>query len=180
MRASRMRLPNANEGRLTISNFTKELSQLPKSARYTTRRYVLASMLAAFAAMALPSRSAAQVITPAPGSAQRSEILNALRPSVQAQIGGTVEFVVSQLRVLQDWAFVSARPQRPGGQPIDWRATKFRRDWEQDMMSDLVLGLLRRNGTSWRVLEYAIGPTDVVWENWVKSHGVPRSLFIDQ
>jgi hypothetical protein len=115
--------------------------------------------------------------TPPAGSALRKSVLDGLRPTVQSEIGGPIEFVVSELRVLQDWAYVSAKPQRPGGAPIPWSATKFREAWANDAMSDLVLALLRADGGAWRVVDYAIGPTDVIWEGWMKTHRLPRRLF---
>lgn len=115
--------------------------------------------------------------TPPPGSPLRASVLDGLRPTVQQEIGGAIEFVVSDLRVLGDWAYVAARPQRPGGAPIQWNATKFRQAWADDTMSDLVLALLRADGRGWRVVEYAIGPTDVIWEEWMQTHRLPRRLF---
>jgi len=135
---------------------------------------------ACIAVAALPRAAFAQVTIPQPGSAQRGAILNALRPVVAKEIGGDIEFVVSTIRMLNGWAYVSAKPQRPGGAPIDWRATKFRKAWEQDMMSDLVLALLQLQGGDWRVVEYEIGPTDVSWVEWIKQHNLPRILFIDK
>ena len=34
---------------------------------------------------------------------------------VEAEVGKPVEFVVNEMRVLGEWAFVIATPQRPGG-----------------------------------------------------------------
>jgi hypothetical protein len=135
-----------------------------------------------FPAVALAWRAAQaqNVIKPARSSPQRIAILNALRPEIQAEIGGEIEFVVSELRVLGDWAYVSASPQRLGGKPIDWRATKFRKDWEDDVMSDLVLALLRRDGGNWTVVEREIGPTDVSWVEWIKTYKLPKLLFSDE
>jgi hypothetical protein len=142
-----------------------------------------ATLMILFGAMdgALSLRPArAQVTKPQPGTQLRANILDALRPTVQAEIGGDIEFVVDDLRVLGDWAYVNARPQRPGGRPIDWRATKFRKARELDAMSDLVLALLRRDSDSWKVVEYVIGPTDVAWEAWIEPHHLQRRLFIDE
>ncbi|MGD0024974.1 MAG: hypothetical protein ABSC37_10185 [Xanthobacteraceae bacterium] len=137
---------------------------------------VLSAVIAIMALLTAPA-FAQSITTPPPGSALRAEILNAYRPSVEAQIGAPAEFVIDALNVMGDWAFVEARPQRPGGAPIDWRATKFRNAFEADMMSDLVLGLLHRTGGGWQVVENAIGPTDVAWEDWLKPYNLPRELF---
>jgi hypothetical protein len=125
-----------------------------------------------------PAQAVAQVTTPGPGSSLRARILDAFRPRIQAEIGGRIEFVVNVIHVMNEWAFVQVRPRRPGGAPIDWRATRFRQDFEQDLMSDLVLGLLRRSGGRWTVVNGAMGPTDVAWENWVRQYQLPRALFL--
>jgi hypothetical protein len=139
--------------------------------------WLIATIVLVAAANIAPA--AAQVFTPPPGPPLRADLMNALRPTVEAEIGGRIEFVVSEFRVLQVWAYTSVRPQRPGGVPIDWLQTKFREAWRNDQMSDLVLALLWHDGSHWRVMDYAIGPTDVIWEEWLKRRGLPRQLFID-
>jgi hypothetical protein len=134
---------------------------------------------AGYLALALASTATAQVVTPQPGTPLRAEVLNGFRPTVEAEIGAPVEFVVTVIHVMGTWAFVSVRPQRPGGTPIDWRNTKFRQAYESDTMSDLALGLLRRSGPRWSVVEYAIGPTDVIWYEWMKTHRLPEQLFLE-
>jgi hypothetical protein len=124
-----------------------------------------------------PPALAQSIMTPPPESSLRVQILNAYRPSIEAQLGAPVEFVVDALNVMGDWAFVEARPQRPGGTPIDWRQTRYRQAFESDMMSNIVLGLLHRTDGGWQVVENVIGPTDVAWEDWLKTHNLPRELF---
>jgi hypothetical protein len=136
------------------------------------------TLLLAAACLSAATPLAAQT-TPPRGSPLRADLMNALRPTVEAEIGGQIEFVVTQLRVMQQWAFASVQPQRPGGTPIDWRRTKFREEFASDTMSNLVLALLAHDGAGWRVVEYAIGPTDVAWEEWIAKHRLPRQLFID-
>jgi len=139
-----------------------------------------AALVGCMAAAVILAPAFAQVVIPQPSTPLRAAVLDALRPVVEKEIGGAIEFVVSSIRILNDWAYVSARPQRPGGAPINWLATKFRKDWQNDAMSDLVLALLRRQVGSWGVVEYEIGPTDVSWVEWIKKHNLPRVLFIDQ
>src|ERR1700730_3040885 len=100
---------------------------------HLTRRRAIAAQLVLASAVLWPWIARAEVVGPALGSALRKQVLDALRPSVMHEIGGEIEFVVNELRVLAQWAYVNARPQRPGGQPIDWRATTVRRDWEQEL-----------------------------------------------
>ena len=56
--------------------------------------------------------------TPKRGSKDRSEIMNAIRPGVEKRLNAPIEFVIRELRVLDDWAFAQVVPQRPGGGPI--------------------------------------------------------------
>lgn len=163
-----------------MSGFVEGLSGPRGLLNRLKRRHVLVGLCAVVGAAPVASSAVAQVTVPQPGSTLRSAILEGLRPVVQRELGGKVEFAVSQMRVLEGWAYVSARPQRPGGVAMDWSATKFRKAWVNDTMSDLVLGLLKHEGDGWRVVECAIGPTDVAWEDWIKPHGVPRRLFSDQ
>jgi len=94
----------------------------------------------------------------APASPQRKAVLDALRPPVEAKIGRSVEFVVQVLRVEDGWAFVMADPQRKSGKPID--GNRYFDDF--DNMDGLrVDAVLQLKGGRWRVVDFAIGATDV-------------------
>ena len=43
--------------------------------------------------------------------------------------------------------------------------------------SDLCAALLHREGSTWKLVELAVGPTDVAWENWAEKHKAPAELF---
>ena len=131
------------------------------------------------ALFACGSPAAAQM-TPSRGSPLRAELMDALRPTVMSEIGGPIEFVVKELRVMQQWAYAFVHPQRPGGIPIDWNRTKFREDYRQGTMGDDVMALMRHDGVRWTVVEYAIGPTDVTWDGWRQDRRLPRRLFTDE
>jgi hypothetical protein len=84
------------------------------------------------------------VLTPAPGSAERRAILDALRAELRRWHEVEVAFVVDRLRVARDWAWVETRPQSPDG---------------QSQYED-VSALLRREQGRWRVLELGVDPDD--------------------
>jgi hypothetical protein len=93
-----------------------------------------------------------------PASSQRKGILDALRPAVEARVGPNVEFVVQVLRIEDGWAFVMADPKRKGGRPID--GNRYFDDF--DNMDGLrVDAVLQLKGDHWRVVDFAIGATDV-------------------
>jgi hypothetical protein len=135
--------------------------------------------LVVWMAVCLPATAQSWRITsPARGSTLRAEILDALRPNIERETGGPVQFVITALNVMGPWAYVDAKPQRPDGRPINWRATKFRQAYEADMFSGLVLALLlQRLDGSWIVVGTFIGPTDVAWYEWVDKYKLPEALF---
>ena len=112
-----------------------------------------------------------QAAQPAPGSAERRSILDALRPSVEARLGRNVEFVVTTIRVDKGWAFVMADPQRRGGRPIDGRAI-FGEHFD-DMDGLTVTAVLENRGGRWRVVDHAIGATDA-WYCGLAAAGARR------
>lgn len=109
---------------------------------------------------------------PAPGSAQRAAIMDALRPAIERKLGGQVEFVVRRAAVRDGWALVIADPQRPGGGRIDPKR-HFPNEVIEFMDGLTVNGILRFSGGGWTMVDHAIGPTDV-WYCGVE--GPPRSL----
>ena len=138
------------------------------------------SSLLAFALLALLGSvpAAAQaVVSPPKGAPLRAEVLNALRPTVEKETGGRVLFAVHALNVMGEWAYVSGEPLRPNGEKVDWRKTKYRRAFEADMFSGLVLALLRKQGDGWKLTELAVGPTDVAWIEWAKKYKLSNDLF---
>ncbi|KZM47688.1 hypothetical protein OA90_24810 [Labrenzia sp. OB1] len=103
---------------------------------------------------------------PARGTLERSELLNAVRPMLEARVGPPVEFVVDWMRSGNGWAFVQLSPQRPGGGVIDLSRTTFASNAEY-MDGLLTIALLRHQYGRWNLIDFAVGPTDVFW------HGDP-------
>ena len=121
----------------------------------------LIGLLAMLTAALLPSAGFAQTGTanaaPARGTQQRTAILNAVRPSIEARLGGRVEFIVHCLQVNNGWALANLDPQRPGGRPIEPSVVA---DW-QDGDGLTVTAVLRFRNGRWNLVESAIGATDV-------------------
>ncbi|MEO1281506.1 MAG: hypothetical protein AAFV69_07220 [Pseudomonadota bacterium] len=115
--------------------------------------------------------------TPERGSAERSAIMDAIRVPVEKELGPRVVFVVDQLRVGEGWAFLSGRPQRPSGAPIDYRLTPYAEDHAAGLFDDGLAALLQIDDGVWTVRALSIGHTDVIWETWAQDHGAPRGVF---
>jgi hypothetical protein len=134
-------------------------------------------LLAALFLVLTPVAALAQAETPAKGSPLRAAILDALRPMVEAEIGKPVEFVVDNMRVLGEWAFVMVRPQRPGGGAIGWAYTRYQSAYDAGAFEGEVTALLRETPAGWLVYEYNLGATDAVYSGWRDSYPVPAEVF---
>jgi hypothetical protein len=121
---------------------------------------------------------AQQIVQIERGAPDRQAILDVVRASVQHRLGIKVIFQVERLAVFGDWAFAGLRPRTETGNRIDYRRTRYAKDYEPDLDSDTVDVLLRRNGSAWSMVEEAFLPTDVVWEEWQKKYKLPRALFL--
>lgn len=109
---------------------------------------------------------AADPVEPARGTALRADLMDAIRPFAEYDLGAPVEFVVIELLVEDDLAFARVRAQRPGGGAIDMEATPL--VTRRGVPSDLIDGprieaFLGRTAGRWHIVEYVVGSTDVWW-----------------
>lgn len=134
--------------------------------RGVVNRFVQATIVALLLAIGVqPARA---YDTPQRGSGLRADLMDAVRPIAEWQLGAPVEFVVHDLRVAGRVAFASLTAQRPGGGEIDMRRTPMvrRGDYDPEIGDGPTMqALLQKSGPGWVVVTYAIGPTDV-WYAW--------------
>ncbi|WP_150525565.1 hypothetical protein [Roseibium sediminis] len=116
------------------------------------------------------------VFEPPRGSAERKEVLDAVRPLMEAHLHAPVEFVINWMRVGNSWAFVGVSPQRPGGGAIDPRGT-FLADQAEYMDGLHTYALLRHQYGRWNIVDFAIGPTDAFWDGSALYSQVPQGLL---
>ncbi len=114
--------------------------------------------------------------TPGIGTPERRAILAALRPDVEKDLRQRVIFKCREFRVHKGFAFLIAQPLQPNGKPIDYRKTRYARDVEWGF-EDQVVALLKQNGSRWRVLDWNIGATDVIYSPWPAKYGAPEDIF---
>jgi len=138
---------------------------------------LLPRLVVATAVLLAPTAAFAQVEQPAPGSPERAAILDALRGRTIGELGGPIEFIVHDIRVLGEWAFVEAEPQRPGGGDIFYTYTRYQAAWDAGALDEMVTALLRETPAGWLVYEYDFGATDVVWQPWMEYYPVPPEVF---
>lgn len=135
-----------------------------------------------FAALALASPLLAQSIrTPPAGSAERRQILDAIRPHIERDTGAPVEFVVRSLKLSGEHGFAALDAQRPGGRIIDLMRTPLGRAHMRSGLDAPMIdcchaeAVLRRVRGRWTVLEAKFGSTDVWYEDWCRNR-LPKGL----
>lgn len=114
--------------------------------------------------------------TPRAGTAERKSIMDAARVPIESKLKKKVVFKVDRLKVENGFAFLMAVPQTPEGR-LAYDGTEYERARKAGFASDIVCVLLRLYHDKWRVLDFAIGPTDVVYEDWDKKYDAPSSIF---
>ncbi len=142
---------------------------------------VLALVLAMASAPLASGRSIAHAGTPEPvrdllpGDPERKILLDLLRPVLELELRGPVEFRVGAARTLKGWGLVHVEPQRPGGGRIDLGETVFA---DEPFMDGLTTdALFRRQGGRWHLITHVVGPTDAAASNWIFG-AVPPRLFM--
>ena len=110
-----------------------------------------------------------------PDGAERRDVLDAMRGSVERDLRQPVIFKVNAIRVCGQWAFVVAEPLKPGGGPLLWERTICKGD-----VSHLVGALSQKDQAgAWQLKDYALCPTDVAWESWPEKYGAPQAVFAE-
>jgi len=184
-------MENTNGGRRTDENGeTHILLARPPAISITfdmltnpTSKKTICCLLAGFAALAFSAAvhadTSGEVVHPGAGSALRKAVLDGLRPSIEQDLKQKVIFVVGDMRVLSDWAFVQVTPVRPDSTPVDFSKTKYKEALEAGMFDGgQTYALLRKKKDQWTVLTYRVGPTDVCWVTWDEApYGAPRKVL---
>lgn len=128
------------------------------------------------AGLAVQPAIAGDIFTPERGTLLRKQLLDIVRPRIQADLNTRVQFVVSTMKVGSGCAFLAITPQHTNGRPIDIKKTRYAADAE--MMDGLITySLLKNTNGRWREVAYVTGPTDVAYEPWPAQFGCPRAVF---
>ena len=115
--------------------------------------------------------------TPAAGTPERKEIMDALRVPAEKELKQKVIFNVDILRVAGDWAYARVSPTRPDGGEIKFSKTKYREQIEFGAFDPQGEALLRREGGDWTVVEWTFGRSDVASAGWSDKYRMPKSLL---
>jgi hypothetical protein len=123
------------------------------------------------------SLNAQAVEHPEKGSAERTAILDTLRPPVEQKLKQKVVFVINSINIQGNWVFVDGRLRTPEGKVPNWKNTPYAQAASYGAQSDGISALLRRSGSSWMITTYAIGCTDVCYVDWWKRYRAPKAIF---
>ena len=124
------------------------------------------------------SNAAEPIHTPETGSAERQQLLDAARATVERKLGRDgVRFEVQQIRVGEGWGFLYAHMHDADGGMIDYAGTSLADAAKQGYVSPDYVALLQRTDAGWELRADAIGPTDIVWLAWPGKYGAPHALF---
>ncbi|MDX2087097.1 MAG: hypothetical protein SFX73_04575 [Kofleriaceae bacterium] len=121
------------------------------------------------------------VITPAPGTAARRELIRAIHEQgLDASLHGQPnELVVSWMRAGGDYAFATATVQAVGGGELDWSDSDYADDLEEGLFDGPNLSVfMEQTAEGWKVHALDVGATDVSWYGaWERFSAVPCALF---
>jgi len=110
---------------------------------------------------------------------RRKALLDALRPSIEADLGQALIFEVQTLRESGGSAFAAVSPRTPDGTPVDFAKTRHAQRLEDGVLDgDTVYAILQHRDGRWQVQEYVVGPTDVAWAGWAQDYGAPEAIFL--
>jgi hypothetical protein len=149
----------------------------------TCMKLLLALMFCASSVVAqgggsLKTGTAAVPHVPEKGSVERKTIVDALRAPVEKRLKQPVIFKIDHLKVQNNWAFLSGRPQNSDGSGIDYTNTVYQDAVDSGAFDDGVVALLRKVNGKWTVVQYVIGSTDVPYVDWDKKYRAPKGIFI--
>ena len=114
---------------------------------------------------------------PIAAPSDREAVLTSLRTSVKDELHQRdVKLQINEMKILNDWAFVSAKPQQPNGEPIDYDTTPMSAQHSGGGFEDNVVTLLAKENGRWIIKTQIFGATDVPYGCWWAEFGSPREL----
>jgi hypothetical protein len=111
---------------------------------------------------------------------QTDPLALALTPVLAENIERPISLSVQTSTMDGDWGWIVAQPWTADGTQIDWSQTPYAERAREGVLdgNGVTYALLKREDGQWRVVEFAVGPTDVPWIEWAERHGAPASLMV--
>ncbi|OZM74700.1 hypothetical protein CFN78_00155 [Amycolatopsis antarctica] len=123
--------------------------------------------------------------SPGLDDAVRDAVLEAATAPLAQVFGDRVRVTVERLNRDGDWVFLQSTMRGADGGRPDFAGTSYEAARNDGAVSDVYVALLKKAGhggveddaRSWRLTDYATGPTDVAWLTWPDAHEAPHALF---
>jgi hypothetical protein len=114
-----------------------------------------------------------------PADPERDAMIATLTPAVSADIGQPISFVATSSRTQGDWGWLIAQPWTPQGAALDWSQTRYADRAQAGVLDGggTTYALLKRVNGAWTVTAFAVGPTDVAYNDWPQRYGAPPELL---
>lgn len=111
-------------------------------------------------------------------SPERKAILEVLKQALQPDLKQKPRMVVEVLTLKGGFAYFHGRVKDSTGKDIDFKKTVYKDAVKEGLFDgDGTAALLKKSGSKWKVLTYAVGPTDVAWACWWKEFKAPKDIF---
>lgn len=111
-------------------------------------------------------------------SPDRKAIVEVLKQKLKPDLKLKPKLVVKELWVKNGFAYFIGRVKDENGKAIDFSKTVYKEEVKAGIFDgDGTNALLKKTGGKWKVLAYAIGPTDVPWGCWWKEFNAPKDIF---
>ncbi len=120
-----------------------------------------------------------------PDSSVREAVLEAATARLDKAFGDRVQVKVERYNRVGPWVFVQGSMHSTDSDRPYYVGSAYEARRADGAMSDVYAVLLKKaddagpdnDARSWRLSDYAIGPTDVAWLTWPDEHEAPRALF---
>jgi hypothetical protein len=108
---------------------------------------------------------------------RKKAALYTLQASIEKEMKVPMSLEVADYKTKDQFCFVYGRMVQPDGKPIDFSKTPFAKEAKAGSFSEDYFGLLKFDKGTWKVLDKAVGPTDIPFMCWWKEHKAPKELF---
>ena len=122
-----------------------------------------------------------KIYEPLRGSDERKTHMELLRKEFTPKFNGqklifevTGDFYKSN----GNWALIYVNVYQPGGKPVDFSNSKYKKEYEEEMIdSNGIFALFKKTNHAWTLITHADFPTDVPIGCWWKEYNAPKSIF---
>lgn len=111
-------------------------------------------------------------------STDRKAMLDALKLKLQPSLRLKPKMVVEHLWMKNNYAFFKGAAKNAEGKDIDFSKTEYKEAMEEGAFDgETTFAVLKKVAGKWKVLAWALGPTDVPYTCWWSEFKAPKDIF---